>query len=115
MPQDVVKASFGLTAGSNETTALNVGGDGGHNRPPTSLVKELRRTPRDRDPTAPIIRTSHGVGYACATVVEPGPPGDSRIASHWIDAEGRRIRLGLVSDLAERAAYADQVKSQDLC
>jgi serine/threonine-protein kinase len=29
-----------------------------------SLVKELRRVLRDRDRSAPLIRTSHGVGYA---------------------------------------------------
>lgn len=58
-----------------------------------SLVKELRRALQDRDPTAPIIRTAHGVGYACAARVDRGPAADSREASHWIDVDVRRIRL----------------------
>jgi DNA-binding winged helix-turn-helix (wHTH) protein len=58
-----------------------------------SLVKELRRALQDRDATAPIIRTAHGVGYACASAVDRGPACDARDASHWIDVEGRRIRL----------------------
>ena len=59
-----------------------------------SLVKELRRALHDRDPASPIIRTAHGVGYACAAAVEAGPAPDvSRGASHWIDVQGRRIRL----------------------
>lgn len=57
------------------------------------LVKELRRALQDRDSTAPIVRTAHGVGYACAASVDRGPAADPADASHWIDIEGRRIRL----------------------
>jgi DNA-binding winged helix-turn-helix (wHTH) protein len=35
-----------------------------------ALVKELRRALDDRDPRTPIIRTAHGVGYACAAHIE---------------------------------------------
>ena len=57
-----------------------------------ALVKELRRALEDRDPRAPIIRTAHGVGYACAApidreLVQPAP------VSRWIVAGGRRIAL----------------------
>ena len=58
-----------------------------------SLVKELRRALQDRDPASPIIRTAHGVGYACAAAVEVSPAHDLADASHWIDVQGRRIRL----------------------
>ena len=57
-----------------------------------ALVKELRRALEDRDPRAPIIRTAHGVGYACAAridreLVQPAP------VSRWIVAGSRRIAL----------------------
>ena len=56
------------------------------------LVKELRRALEDRDPSAPIVRTAHGVGYALAVVVERAPVGATQVW-HWIDVDGRRIRL----------------------
>ena len=57
-----------------------------------ALVKELRRALEDRDPRIPIIRTAHGVGYACAAPIDrelaqPTP------VSRWIVAGGRRIAL----------------------
>jgi hypothetical protein len=58
-----------------------------------SLVKELRRTLEDRDPTTPIVRTAHGVGYALSTAVVRG---DSHVAPdvwHWLEFDGRNIRL----------------------
>ena len=58
-----------------------------------SLVKELRRALDDRDQTTPIIRTAHGVGYALAIAVDhvsnPGASDDW----HWLEVEGRHIRL----------------------
>ena len=56
------------------------------------LVKELRRVLDDRDRSAPIVRTAHGVGYALAAAVDRGP-GAATQAWHWIDVDGRRIRL----------------------
>ena len=37
------------------------------------LVKELRRSLADHDRRSPIIRTSHGVGYAFAAAVGQAP------------------------------------------
>ena len=56
------------------------------------LVKELRRVLEDRDPRARIIRTAHGVGYACAAAIERGPERAAPV-SRWIVAGGRRIAL----------------------
>ena len=56
------------------------------------LVKELRRVLEDRDRSAPIVRTAHGVGYALAAAVDRGP-GTATQVWHWIDVDGRRIRL----------------------
>jgi DNA-binding winged helix-turn-helix (wHTH) protein len=57
------------------------------------LVKELRRALDDRDTTAPLIRTAHGVGYAFAGtiegfVVKPGPA-----VSRWLVVGRRRFPL----------------------
>ena len=57
------------------------------------LVKELRRALDDRDTTAPLIRTAHGVGYAFAGTIEgfmvkPGPA-----VNHWLVVGERRIPL----------------------
>lgn len=57
------------------------------------VVKELRRALDDHDREAPIIRTAHGVGYAFAAPVERGPAPGSATVWHWIDVDGRRIRL----------------------
>ena len=60
----------------------------------TGLVKELRRALDDRDPAAPIVRTAHGVGYAFAAPIDRGSaPAASSLVWHWIDVNGRRIRL----------------------
>lgn len=58
-----------------------------------SLVKELRRALGDRDESAPIIRTAHGVGYALAAAVDREPARTAAGMWHWIDVDGRRIRL----------------------
>ena len=67
-----------------------------------SLVKELRRSLGDRGALEPIVRTSHGVGYAfgaalntaardpAASAVTAGVSG----AEHWIVTAERRIALG---------------------
>ena len=57
-----------------------------------ALVKELRRALEDRDPRTPIIRTAHGVGYACAAPIERGLVRPTPV-SRWIVAGTRRIAL----------------------
>lgn len=59
----------------------------------TGLVKELRRALDDRDPAAPIVRTAHGVGYAFAASIDRAPAAAAAQVWHWIDVNGRRIRL----------------------
>ena len=56
------------------------------------LVKELRRALDDHDASTPIIRTSHGVGYAFAAPLEP-PAAARSETSRWIVAGDRRIAL----------------------
>lgn len=56
------------------------------------LVKELRRALDDRSPSAPIVRTAHGVGYAFAAPVIAVASAGSNVA-RWIVAGGRRIAL----------------------
>ena len=57
------------------------------------LVKELRRALDDHERTSPIIRTAHAVGYAMAVAVDRGRAPASSGIWHWIDVNGRRIRL----------------------
>ena len=56
------------------------------------LVKEIRRALDDRDSSAPLIRTAHGVGYAFAGELQTVLPRRSDV-SRWIVAGGRRIPL----------------------
>ena len=56
------------------------------------LVKEVRRALRDVVPERPLIRTSHGVGYAFAGVAEH-PPSTRDRTDYWLIIEGRRIHL----------------------
>jgi DNA-binding winged helix-turn-helix (wHTH) protein len=58
-----------------------------------SLIKELRRALGDRDRTAPVIRTAHGVGYAFAATVDRAPDRVAAAPCHWVDVDGRHIRL----------------------
>jgi DNA-binding winged helix-turn-helix (wHTH) protein len=55
------------------------------------LVKEIRRGLSDRDPSAPLIRTAHRVGYAFNAPVNHRSPGP--ILSRWLIAGERRIAL----------------------
>lgn len=66
-----------------------------------ALVKELRRALDDRDGETPIIRTAHGVGYACAALLERGPVPPAPV-SRWIVAGGRRIALAAGQNLIGR-------------
>ena len=65
------------------------------------LVKELRRALEDRDPRARIIRTAHGVGYACAAPIDRGPVRSTPV-TRWIVAGGRRIALTVGPNLIGR-------------
>ncbi len=56
------------------------------------LVKELRRVLQDRDPSSPIIRTAHRIGYALCEV-ERASESRGAVAAHWIVDEHRRISL----------------------
>jgi DNA-binding winged helix-turn-helix (wHTH) protein len=69
------------------------------------VVKELRRALPDRDPRAPIIRTAHGVGYACAVPIEREPVRSTPV-SRWIVAGGRRIALAIGANLIGRDPIA---------
>jgi DNA-binding winged helix-turn-helix (wHTH) protein len=69
------------------------------------LVKELRRALDDRGVRTPIIRTAHGVGYACAAPVErdllrPTP------LSPWLVVGSRRVALTEGQNLIGRAPTA---------
>jgi DNA-binding winged helix-turn-helix (wHTH) protein len=68
---------------------------------PVVVVKELRRALQDRDPRAPIIRTAHGVGYACAAPIEREPARSTPV-NRWIVAGGRRIALTIGANLIGR-------------
>jgi hypothetical protein len=56
-----------------------------------SLIKELRRALDDRDSKTPLIRTTHGVGYAFAGELRGGLAPSA--GSCWIVAGSRRIVL----------------------
>jgi len=57
------------------------------------LIKELRRALDDHDRSAPVIRTVHGVGYAFTATVERLPDRAAGTSRHWVDVNGRHIRL----------------------
>jgi len=54
------------------------------------LVKELRRLLKDRDSKAPLIRTSHGIGFSLAAAIETDAPA---APTSWIVAGTRQIAL----------------------
>lgn len=56
------------------------------------LVKELRRALNDRGADARVIRTAHGVGYACCAAVEKPRPSRSAV-SCWIVVGTRKVPL----------------------
>lgn len=56
------------------------------------LVKEVRRSLQDHDASSPIIRTSHGVGYAfCAEIRKSPAPRATH--EHWIVGPAGRMPL----------------------
>ena len=58
----------------------------------TGLVKELRRALGDHNRDSPVIRTSHGVGYAFCPEIDMSPRRAAR-AWHWLVLRGRRVAL----------------------
>jgi len=56
------------------------------------LVKEVRRALDDRNRSAPVIRTAHGVGYAFAASLEVDTPPASGVV-RWLVVGARRITL----------------------
>jgi DNA-binding winged helix-turn-helix (wHTH) protein len=65
------------------------------------LVKELRRTLQDHDARAPIIRTSHGIGYAFSGGLEK-PNARQSTTEHWIVDGARNIPLSEGENLIGR-------------
>lgn len=57
------------------------------------LVKDLRRALDDRDPTSPLIRTAHGVGYAFAGAIERGAASTAAPISRWFVVGGQRVSI----------------------
>jgi pSer/pThr/pTyr-binding forkhead associated (FHA) protein len=58
------------------------------------LVKELRRVLQDGDPHSPLIRTSHGVGYAFGGALGTRKVSQSQpTVTQWVIARDRRIPL----------------------
>jgi pSer/pThr/pTyr-binding forkhead associated (FHA) protein len=67
------------------------------------LVKEIRRVLR-QDGGAPIIRTSHGVGYGVSGVIERPP---RPLTDRWLISLGRRHALKLGDNVIGRDPSAD--------
>jgi DNA-binding winged helix-turn-helix (wHTH) protein len=57
------------------------------------LVKEVRRALDDRDPSAPIVRTVHGVGYGFARPLDQPAASGSVDAVCWIVMGRRHVPL----------------------
>jgi DNA-binding winged helix-turn-helix (wHTH) protein len=70
------------------------------------LVKELRRVLLDHDPSSPIIRTAHRIGYALCEVERTA---ESRVTAtaHWIVDEHRRISLHQGENIVGRDSRSD--------
>jgi DNA-binding winged helix-turn-helix (wHTH) protein len=70
------------------------------------LVKELRRVLEDHDPSSPIIRTAHRIGYALCDVERAGEK-RLTLAAHWIVDEHRRIALHQWENIIGRDPHSD--------
>jgi DNA-binding winged helix-turn-helix (wHTH) protein len=71
----------------------------------TSLVKELRRVLRDLAGGAPLIKTTHGVGYAFDHACVPARP--VREDSHFLVGARRRYVLNPGANVLGRDAMAE--------
>ena len=73
----------------------------------TSLIKELRRALDDRGDRA-IISTVHGVGYAFEGQIHATTPASAPvILVHWVEHNGRKLRLHAGENLIGRAPDAE--------
>lgn len=70
------------------------------------LIKELRRVLEDHDPSSPIIRTAHRIGYALCDV-ERAAERRLTLAAHWIVDEHRRIPLHQGENIVGRDPRSD--------
>ena len=57
------------------------------------VVKELRRVIREGEDGEPLIRTTHGVGYAFTGSIERGNRDDATRSHYWLVAGPRRLPL----------------------
>jgi DNA-binding winged helix-turn-helix (wHTH) protein len=57
------------------------------------VVKELRRVLGDQESGEPLIRTSHGVGYAFAGTAQPNDGDRPADARYWLVSGARRLML----------------------
>jgi DNA-binding winged helix-turn-helix (wHTH) protein len=57
------------------------------------VVKELRRVLGDQESGEPLIRTSHGVGYAFAGTADPSGGEPLADAQYWLISGARRLML----------------------
>jgi DNA-binding winged helix-turn-helix (wHTH) protein len=71
----------------------------------TSLVKELRRVLRDLDKGAPLIKTTHGVGYAFDHACSL--PRTAREGIHWLVGPRCRYALKPGANVIGRDSTAD--------
>jgi DNA-binding winged helix-turn-helix (wHTH) protein len=71
----------------------------------TSLVKELRRVLRNLDTGAPLIKTTHGVGYAFDHACSFARA--AREGIHWLIGPRRRYELKPGANVIGRDATAD--------
>jgi DNA-binding winged helix-turn-helix (wHTH) protein len=71
----------------------------------TGLIKELRRVLPDDDPSAPVIRTVHRIGYAWALDVDAAVADPS--IWHWVVVNGRRFVLQQRENIIGRDPASD--------
>ena len=57
------------------------------------VIKELRRALGDHASGEPIIRTTHGVGYAFTGTIQPGDSDTPTEMCYWLVAGTRRLKL----------------------
>lgn len=69
------------------------------------LVKEIRRAFVEAGHAGPLIRTSHGVGYAFAAPL--GATGPRSGVEYWLVVDGRRVRLEGTEIVVGRDPAAD--------
>jgi DNA-binding winged helix-turn-helix (wHTH) protein len=71
-----------------------------------ALVKDVRRALQDHNSAAPILRTSHGVGYAFCGALELERP-EAAVMNRWVIVRGRRVPLKAGDNLIGRDPRAE--------